>query len=51
MKQSATFINVGREASVDTTALYQALVDHSIHFAALDVFEEEPLAKMIRYGR
>lgn len=45
MKKSATFINVGRGASVDTTALYQALLDHSIHFAALDVFEEEPLPK------
>lgn len=45
MKQSATFINVGRGASVNTTALYQALVNHSIHFAALDVFEEEPLAE------
>ena len=43
MKQSATFINIGRGPSVDTEAIYQALKDHTIAFAALDVFEEEPL--------
>uniref|UniRef100_UPI00403F6400 phosphoglycerate dehydrogenase n=1 Tax=Candidatus Enterococcus willemsii TaxID=1857215 RepID=UPI00403F6400 len=43
MKTTATFINVGRGPSVDTTALYQALNNRQIGFAALDVFEEEPL--------
>lgn len=45
MKKSATFINVGRGASVDTEALYQSLVDEKLGFAALDVFEDEPLPK------
>lgn len=45
MKRSAMFINVGRGASVDTEALYQALDQKKIGFAALDVFEEEPLPK------
>jgi Phosphoglycerate dehydrogenase and related dehydrogenases len=43
MKKSATFINIGRGPSVDTEALYQALKEQTIAFAALDVFEEEPL--------
>lgn len=43
MKPSGTFINVGRGASVDTEAIYQALKNQTIAFAALDVFEEEPL--------
>ncbi len=43
MKKSAAFINVGRGPSVDTDALYQALAQKKINFAALDVFEEEPL--------
>lgn len=43
MKQTATFINVGRGASVDTKALTSALQRRLIAYAALDVFEEEPL--------
>lgn len=44
MKNSAIFINVGRGPSVNTKDLAQALLDHSICFASLDVFEEEPLS-------
>lgn len=44
LRPSATFINVGRGASVDTPALVKALQEQKIAYAALDVFEEEPLA-------
>jgi phosphoglycerate dehydrogenase-like enzyme len=43
MKNSAVFINVGRGATVDETALAQALRDGRIRGAALDVFATEPL--------
>lgn len=43
MKSSASFYNVGRGPSVDTVALTEALRQKEIAFAALDVFEEEPL--------
>lgn len=43
MQASATFINVGRGPSVDTQALFRALQTKEIAFAAIDVFEEEPL--------
>ncbi|WP_279282385.1 phosphoglycerate dehydrogenase [Enterococcus gallinarum] len=43
MKSSASFYNVGRGPSVDTAALTEALRQQEIAFAALDVFEEEPL--------
>ena len=43
MKPSGSFINVGRGPSVDTEALYNTLKNEKISFAALDVFEEEPL--------
>lgn len=43
MKSTATFINVGRGASVATDDLYQALKNQTIGFAAIDVFEKEPL--------
>ena len=43
MKSTARFINVGRGAIVDESALTAALVDGRIAGAALDVFEEEPL--------
>ncbi|GEQ49319.1 phosphoglycerate dehydrogenase [Tetragenococcus koreensis] len=43
MKETATYINVGRGASVDTKDLYQALRAKEIAYAAIDVFEEEPL--------
>jgi lactate dehydrogenase-like 2-hydroxyacid dehydrogenase len=43
MKPSATFINGGRGATVDESALIEALRDGTIHGAGLDVFEREPL--------
>ena len=42
MKPSAYFINVGRGASVDETALVRALRDRQIAGAAIDVFAHEP---------
>ncbi|NOH02865.1 MAG: D-2-hydroxyacid dehydrogenase [Chloroflexi bacterium] len=41
----ALFINVGRGAAVDETALIDALENSKIAGAVLDVFEEEPLPK------
>jgi phosphoglycerate dehydrogenase-like enzyme len=43
MKAGTVFINVGRGASVVTTDLIEALNNGQIAYAALDVFEEEPL--------
>ncbi len=43
LKTSASFYNVGRGPSVDTKALANALQAKQLSFAALDVFEEEPL--------
>jgi phosphoglycerate dehydrogenase-like enzyme len=43
MKPSATFINIGRGATVREPALIQALRQGSIRGAGLDVFETEPL--------
>lgn len=43
MKPGSIFVNVGRGRSVKTDDLIQALEDGPIKFAALDVFEEEPL--------
>jgi phosphoglycerate dehydrogenase-like enzyme len=42
MKRTAYFINVGRGASVDETALSRALADQRIAGAAVDVFAQEP---------
>ena len=42
-KEDACFVNVGRGSSVNTEALLVALQNGKIAFAALDVFEEEPL--------
>ncbi|MBB6023750.1 phosphoglycerate dehydrogenase-like enzyme [Paenibacillus sp. JGP012] len=42
-KTHACFVNVGRGPSVDTEALLGALRSGKLAFAALDVFEEEPL--------
>ncbi len=44
MKADAYLINVGRGPLLDEHALLQALRDHKIAGAALDVFETEPLA-------
>lgn len=44
MKASAKFINIARGPLVQTDALVEALRNEKIAGAALDVFEEEPLA-------
>jgi phosphoglycerate dehydrogenase-like enzyme len=43
MKPEAVFINLGRGGTVDEEALLDALRNHRIRGAALDVFESEPL--------
>ncbi|MBN2059469.1 MAG: D-2-hydroxyacid dehydrogenase [Deltaproteobacteria bacterium] len=43
MKPSAYFINMGRGDTVDENAMINALENHQISGAALDVFREEPL--------
>ena len=43
MKKSAVFVNVGRGDTVHTKELITALEKKHFVFAALDVFEEEPL--------
>jgi phosphoglycerate dehydrogenase-like enzyme len=43
MKDTAVLINIGRGATVDETALVEALRMRRIRGAALDVFETEPL--------
>ena len=42
MKETAYFINTARAGLVDEEALYEALRDHQIAGAAIDVFEVEP---------
>ena len=44
MKRSAYFVNVGRGATVDETALAEALSKRRIAGAAVDVFTQEPPA-------
>ncbi|WP_156288525.1 2-hydroxyacid dehydrogenase [Oceanobacillus salinisoli] len=43
MKDSAIFINISRGATVDESALVEALKTKQIRAAGLDVFEEEPI--------
>lgn len=43
MKETAIFVNVGRGETVATDDLLTALDEETIAWAALDVFEEEPL--------
>ncbi len=43
MKPSAILINTGRGAMIDQGALYDALKNHTIAAAALDVFDPEPI--------
>lgn len=43
MKESSFFINVSRGATMDETALHEAIVDNEIAGAGLDVFENEPI--------
>jgi phosphoglycerate dehydrogenase-like enzyme len=45
MKKTAVLINVGRGPVIDERAMIQALTEHTIKGAALDVFDEEPLPK------
>lgn len=45
MKPSAYLINAARGPIVDQAALYPALKERAIQGAALDVFEQEPVAK------
>ncbi|AOZ93044.1 2-hydroxyacid dehydrogenase [Paenibacillus crassostreae] len=44
MKSSAYFINASRGPVVDTEALYEALVNQDIAYAALDVVNPEPFS-------
>jgi glyoxylate reductase len=43
MKSSAYFVNAARGGLVDTEALYEALKNEEIAYAALDVTDPEPL--------
>ncbi|GCF92363.1 hypothetical protein NRIC_02540 [Enterococcus florum] len=43
MKSDSMFVNVGRGDTVHTKELVQALTESHLAFAALDVFEDEPL--------
>lgn len=43
MKKGVIIVNCGRGGTIDEGALFQALEDGTVHAAALDVFETEPL--------
>ncbi|GGA44917.1 D-2-hydroxyacid dehydrogenase [Paenibacillus physcomitrellae] len=45
MKPGSFYINIGRGATTDTSALVEALKNGTIAGAGLDVFEEEPLSQ------
>lgn len=45
MKSTAIFINISRGATVDETALFEALQTKQIKAAGLDVYTEEPIGK------
>ncbi len=45
MKSNCVLVNSSRGPVVDTIALYEALRDHKIAFAALDVTDPEPIPK------
>jgi phosphoglycerate dehydrogenase-like enzyme len=45
MKESAVLINIGRGRTIDEEALVEALREHRIRGAALDVFDVEPLPR------
>ncbi len=44
MKRTAYLINMARGKVIDQAALYEALKEERLAGAALDVFEEEPIA-------
>ena len=45
MKPSSILINVGRGPIIDEAALYEALTEHQIMAAGLDVLSVEPMSK------
>ena len=49
MKPTAYFVNTARSGLVDNDALYDALSNHKIRAAALDVFDTEPLPQDDRF--
>ena len=51
MKAGAGFINIGRAAVVDYTALSEKLQTGEISGAVLDVFDPEPLVELASMGR
>ena len=49
MKPEAVIVNTSRGAIIDDEALYDALVNHRIRGAALDVFAQEPFPADCKY--
>ena len=50
LSTSSAIISLSRGAIIDTQALLNALDNHQLRGAFLDVFETEPLAETIHYG-